>query len=468
MGYGASKVKTSDVGEFTETVDWTLLNCNTVDGNNNKFFCIEIQKSPKGEFRIFTEYGRLGATNPLRDVRGPDTDETAIRKEYESIIKKKQKGKKQKLDDGSTYEEKYHKVDVLAPTVGSPNIRKAGSGPVSSTVSKSDHGHFMQVFQQANYAPDVRNLLTALLKENVHRITTATTMTVTSNGLETPLGPVTADHIDRAESYLKQLQDSLGSGDTLDPTARAVRDLNNAYFSLVPHPFGRKMEETDMILVSDKMDEEFDLLHQMRTALQVSTQDDTKSSVDIGLHMVEITGTPEGDTIHRQVDNTRKHSNLNSWKVKRVFEICSEKERKRYAGAAKYPGPEYDLFHGSRNSNILSILLNGFYIPPSNAGHVTGRMFGNGVYGASSSTKSLNYSTGYWGGKANQLDSSFLFLTRFAMGKVYECDSSHPRGAPAGYDSIHAKAGRQLVNDEYIVYNLDQTTVTYLIELKQR
>jgi hypothetical protein len=53
------------------------------------------------------------------------------------------------------------------------------------------------------------------------------------------------------------------------------------------------------------------------------------------------------------------------------------------------------------------------------------------------------------------------------MGKVYETDTTRTQGAPKGYHSIHAKAGRQLMNDEYIVYNTNQAKVTHLIEMAQ-
>jgi poly [ADP-ribose] polymerase len=130
-------------------------------------------------------------------------------------------------------------------------------------------------------------------------------------------------------------------------------------------------------------------------------------------------------------------------------------------------GPEYDLFHGSANANLLSIMLNGFYVPPSSASHVTGRMFGNGVYGASSSSKSFRYSVGLWGGRRSRIDAAYMFVVRFGMGKVYETHSTMSSGAPRGYHSIHAKAGQHLLNDEFIVYDTRQARVTHLIEMKK-
>jgi poly [ADP-ribose] polymerase len=87
------------------------------------------------------------------------------------------------------------------------------------------------------------------------------------------------------------------------------------------------------------------------------------------------------------------------------------------------------------------------------------------VYGATNSTKSLNYSVGYWGGRRSNYKNNFLFLADFAMGNIYNTDSSKPNGPPSGYDSIWAKKGRSLYNDELIVYSLPQCTLKYLVEM---
>ena len=48
---------------FKETIKFALLHCNNFDGNNNKFYIIEIQKNNKGEYQLFSNYGRLGKTS---------------------------------------------------------------------------------------------------------------------------------------------------------------------------------------------------------------------------------------------------------------------------------------------------------------------------------------------------------------------------------------------------------------------
>lgn len=471
----SSKMFSHSSADFTETVKHKVLHCANVDGNNNKFYSIEIQKNPStGEYRIFTHYGRLGISD-VYEMRGPvDSGSLYVaEKEFESIVKKKLRGKTVKDDSGNARTEKYVEVSVVSSNVGSTNVRKNGDG-VSKKISASNgtaKKAFGSIIDVMNFEPTVKTLLHQLLAENVHNITSRTSITVTSSGMETPLGPVTSEHVDKARNVLMDLKGvvSRGASDSF------VRNLNTHYFSLIPHPFGRKITDNDMILTDVKLADEFDMLDQLDAAIQVSnvtTDDSSSNHFGVNIELLNPTSR-EFTQLADRVEKTRRHSQLKTWKVDKIYSICNEKERDRFINGGyarlKNDGPCFDLFHGSKNSNIFSLLLNGFMIPPVNAGYVTGRMFGNGVYGASSSTKSLNYSTGYWGGVSNKYPNSFLFITKFAMGKMFETESTHTDGPPRGkgYNSLYAKAGRSLQHDEFIVYNTDQTTLRYLIEFKK-
>ncbi len=92
---------------------------------------------------------------------------------------------------------------------------------------------------------------------------------------------------------------------------------------------------------------------------------------------------------------------------------------------------------------------------------------GSGAYFANCSTKSLNYSTGFWGARRTKYDNIFLFVADLALGKYYTTYSSMPNGTPRGYDSIWAKKGRSLIHDELVTPNLEQQTLTHLIEMVQ-
>jgi poly [ADP-ribose] polymerase len=140
--------------------------------------------------------------------------------------------------------------------------------------------------------------------------------------------------------------------------------------------------------------------------------------------------------------------------------------RRAFDQEGKKVGDVRELWHGTRASNLLSILKAGFVIPPSNAPHCTGRMFGNGVYFSDQSTKSLNYAYGYWGGGSRD-ETCYMFLCDVAMGKSYTplLRSAGLTLPKSGTDSTFAKAGISgVVNNEMIVYRTCQVNPTFLVE----
>lgn len=133
------------------------------------------------------------------------------------------------------------------------------------------------------------------------------------------------------------------------------------------------------------------------------------------------------------------------------------------------------LFHGSRNENWWSIINTGLVLRPTNA-VITGKMFGYGIYYAPKARKSFGYTSldGYW--TRENKGVGFMALMDVAYGKpfdVYSFDSKYygfdynalQRACP-GANCLHAHEGSMLRNDEIIVYNEEQCTIKYLIELR--
>lgn len=430
------KLPSPDSGEYSETIDWRILSCGNIEVNSNKFYAIEIQRNPAtGDYRVFTHYGRIGSSN-VYEMRGPYSEHQA-RSEFESILKAKQRGK-----TGGT--SKYEIVDVITPTVGSYNIRGKASKTLKvdntkEIVSKSSH----------KFESDVMRLLNQFADENIHKITSSTSISFTSQGLETALGPVTEAHVQKARSELQSIQTIVkhNSG-KVTSAKRDFVDANNRYLSLIPHTFGRKITESDWIADDAKLIEEFDLLDQLEAAVKLGLkQDSPQQFAGLETEMKSVDFKPFYDI----VEKTKAHSHLRDWKVKNAYEVEIPKERQRFAKSEQKYGNLMDFFHGSTNCNFLSILLGGLIIPGHGDGiAIAGRMFGNGIYGATSSTKSLNYSVGSWTGRRNKYPNAFLLRVRFAMGKIYEPTNSG--SPPRGYNSVAAYARKTgLQNDEFIV-----------------
>jgi len=459
---------------FAETLKYYVMHQANVITNHNKLYVMELQKHPDGRYRIYTNYGRL-AISEIHEVREtldgqPIYDMEVIEKEFESIHKKKLRGKTIiDKETGEKSKECYVDIDTVSPAYGSENIRGKAEVKKQTTTKIA--------VDTSTYDPQIASLLDQLIEENVHSITSMTSIKLTTNGYATELGPVTPTHVDRAKKVLDELNDEMKKDGTFDAEDKKVQQLNSLFFSLIPKPFSRKISTDDMITDAKKIQEEYDILDQLATGVQMGAAMNQNTAAKMNALGTEIEILNRGKEYNRIVEyivssKAQNHRGSNVWgfKVKRIYKIVIPDERKRYDLSLKKYGNVEEVFHGSANSNLLSILKGGLIIPRSNAPHVCGRMYGDGIYGANNSTKSLNYSIGFWGGQRSKYTNNFLFLADFAMGKTYKTQSTLS-GAPRSYDSVWAQRGRGvyggsgLYNEELIVYSLSQCTLKYLVEM---
>lgn len=166
-------------------------------------------------------------------------------------------------------------------------------------------------------------------------------------------------------------------------------------------------------------------------------------------------------------------SNVNQ--MKKVFKVVNKKTQAKFDTNFKQARVKKKRFywHGSRNENWFNILQTGLLIRPSGAVH-TGSMFGDGIYFADKAQKSIGYSSlrnSYWT-KGND-DKAFLALFDVHLGNQKEilhhtssCYSLSDKVLKTeGFDSVFAKGGADLRNNEYIIYRPEQCTVSHLIEI---
>ncbi len=462
------KTQSHEVNNFTQTKEFAVLHCANVTGNNNKFYCLEIQENPKtNECRLFSHYGRLGTSNIYEirdhDKNGDALSEDRCKLEFDKIIKKKEKGKTVKRGV-ETIREIYSRVDVVSPSVGSTNIRNASSVAVSTNTP---------MINTSNHDKESGRLIHHMVAENIHNTTINTTITFTARGFETPLGPVTESHLDKATQALDHIRDELNGHTNLNHTHSSVKDANGEYFSLIPRHMSHVISKSDMILTPDDIASEYELINNLRTAVRVGLNANNENIDGVTIDLAQLAA--KDVEFKRLVDKfeTSKHRNhyaIQGYHVKNIFTLDIPSVSTRYTTTAKKLGNVHELFHGTRTANLLSISLNGLIIPPTGAAHVTGRMFGNGVYAASCSTKALNYAVGYWSGsrRSTKQAKAYILIVKFAMGKEHVATSHLYSGAPTGYNSVWARAGKSLLNDEFIVYNLNQATITHIIELENK
>lgn len=286
-----------------------------------------------------------------------------------------------------------------------------------------------------------------------------------TGAVTTELGPVTAATIAEARDLLTGMQQH--------PSPGALND----YLMLVPQRVPRKRGWHETFFTEHTT-----------FAAQSKFLDDLESSVRFS---TAVTSAPEGASFRYVLEPARKvtalskefaatanreHPSYGS-KLVRTYRLVDQLRGEAVTEAAARVGNVRPMWHGSRASNILSILAAGLVVPPATARHTAGRAFGDGVYFSEQSTKALNYGRG--GVWSPGIDvRHFAFRANVAMGREYQPHllgrlaswwpvtsgtTTTPDGDP--YESINVAPGHAgVLNHEAVVWNTDQAELAYLCE----
>jgi len=326
--------------------------------------------------------------------------------------------------------------------------------------------------------PLVQELIDYCAKVNIHQIMKQSgdriTYDTSTAQFKTPLGVIAPDQVAEARDLLVDISDFVSNNDF---TNSRFNSTLNQYLRLIPHDVGMTRITPQRIFPNTQsVIAENDLLDGLETSfIDVTTKpkkkvskkkDSTPQIFNVELELV--TDKNVISYVRNLYQSTRKSMHQsNSLSVHQVYTV---KIATMAAAFEKYGAKLPDirqLWHGSKCSNLLSILKGGLIIPPSSSSHCTGRMYGNGIYASSVSTKALNYATNFWG-SGGSTDRTFMFLLDMAMGRYYDAQTWGGNYPKAGTNSTWARAGRALKNDEMIVYRLDQVNLTHLVEFRQR
>jgi poly [ADP-ribose] polymerase len=433
-----------------KTIYFKKLILTNVDGNNNKFWTITIGE----DFTAHVVNGRVGYDGQTQAPKMFNDERSALAFAESKIREKERKGYKQFEDLNGGQDTKGSSSRLTLEMAASKQIR-------------------------TRHAAQVQDLIKRLVAANIHSILSATTLKYDDDtGLfKTPLGIVTKQSIDDARAFLTKLTKHVQKQDF---TSDEVKNLLGEYLMLIPQKVGRKLLVEDVLPDADAIDRQSSLLDDLEASIDQLAQLRSKQSTDkkvqddeievpniFNCEMNIVEDQAVIDKIVNFYESTRqsKHASY-SFKVKRIYEIVIDKVQEAFEKEGRAIGNVKFLWHGTRISNILSILKGGLIIPPSNGGYtISGRMFSDGVYYSDQSTKSLNYACGYWGGSYEK--NCFMFLADVAMGKEYIPSGPDSNLPKPGYDSTYAIGGRSGVqNNEMIVYKLSQGNLRYLVEFE--
>jgi len=312
-----------------------------------------------------------------------------------------------------------------------------------------------------------------------------------------PLGKLSKKQIEKAYYVLTELQEILKKSN-MDRTT--LIDASNRFYTLIPHNFGvsgpKILESLEEIKTKCDM---LDALLEMEIAYNLlcdKTKDEKENPLDshykqlkTDIEVLDKT-SEEFKMIEKYVKNTHAATHTQyDLEIEEVFIVKRQGEEQRFKPFKKLPNRKL-LWHGSRTTNYAGILSQGLRIAPPEA-PVTGYMFGKGIYFADMVSKSANYCCTH-----SVNPTGLLLLCEVALGNMYEryqadyieklpkgkhstlgrgatqpdpkdvyktkdgVEVPYGKGVPANLDKTLA-----LLYNEYIVYDVAQVKVRYLIRM---
>ena len=408
--------------------------------NHNKLWYIEEHDNNS----IITKWGRVG--NTMAESTKSFDNSASTSKEYDKLVKSKiKKG--------------YTKLNTIEDNsvISNFNIESIALEDIDYDKSSTVISDMIKLF----------------CKENIHNIISNTNINFNSdkNIFTTPAGVVTIESINEAKNILNKISEFINNKDFGVDFIKAVEH----YCSLIPQKVSRKFVPAEIFNNQDKINIQQDVLTSLTDSINIINEfnKDPKNREKVfNTSLKEVTDKAIIDKIINMFNSTKHNMHAcRNLKIKRVFEInikCMKDAFDKTIEDWKSKGKDLNkklLWHGTKKHNIISIMKKGLIIPPATASYCTGRMFSNGLYFSDQSTKSLNYSYGYW--DSNRDSNCYMFLADVLMGKEYvpyrSCSTF-----PKGYDSIFAKAGRSgVINNEMVVPNTNQANLKYLIEFSE-
>ncbi|XP_044292076.1 poly [ADP-ribose] polymerase 1 [Varanus komodoensis] len=310
-----------------------------------------------------------------------------------------------------------------------------------------------------------------------------------------PLGKLSKRQIQSAYSILNEVQQAVSDGGA----DAQILDLSNRFYTLIPHDFGMKkpplLNNVDYIKSKVEMLDNLLDIEVAYSLLRSGGQDGDKDPIDVNYEKLKTDikvvdkDSEEAKIIKQYVKNTHASThNAYDLKVMEIFKIEREGEGQRYKPFKELHNRQL-LWHGSRATNFAGILSQGLRIAPPEA-PVTGYMFGKGIYFADMVSKSANYC------HTSQTDPiGLILLGEVALGNMYELkNASHITKLPKGkhsvkglgktapdpsatvtLDGVDVPLGNGipsgvsntcLLYNEYIVYDIAQVNLKYLLKLK--
>ncbi|KAJ7729067.1 PARP-domain-containing protein [Mycena maculata] len=489
---------------YTTTEPWdVVLNQTNINDNQNKnkFYIMQLLQSASNpnSYAVYTRWGRLGEPGQLR-IEEPFESAKAAEKRFSKRFKSKTGVEWVERETATPQDGKYIWLDREYEQ--DEKTADAPAAPVSTL------------------APEVQALCSLIFSQD---LIDAHLLAMNYNIDKMPLGKLGRATISKGFSALKRIADVIDDPDgplakTHGGAEAAYAALSGVYYSIIPHvPYPRR-HPLRAIKDAEMLKRELELMDSLLdmqvatgimstatngTAAPVHPMDARFASLNLSSVAPVAPTSSEYQAIAAYVRDTEVRKSTFTIEVTHVFKVerAGETDAWTQAGHDRlHSGERLLLWHGSRSTNFAGILKNGLRIAPPEAPS-TGYMFGRGVYFADMVSKSFNYCH-----SSLSDNNGLLLLCEVAAGPFFEQQNGNyhadvdcaralkrstkglGRSAPArwtdagtvlGSDELRGcmmPAGRrrlrtvqpELNYNEYIVYNLNQIRLRYVVMVKSK
>ncbi|CCD73512.1 Poly [ADP-ribose] polymerase 1 [Caenorhabditis elegans] len=471
---------------FKNEIDGSLyqatLSFTDLTQNKNSYYKIQLLKDDQREnYYVFRSWGRVGTEVGGNKHESYSNSNEAILK-FQDVFHEKTK-------NDWIYRKHFRKMPGMFSYV------------------ETDYSEFAQI-TDTEITPGSKTLLPKSVKEVVMSIFDVENMKSALKSFEMdvnkmPLGRLSHNQINLAFEVLNDISDLLVK---LPIDASRILDFSNKFYTIIPHNFGMRVPEPiDSFHKIKEKNNMLNALLDIKFAYDQISGGDVPASTSLGIDPVDINyqklkcimeplqqGCDDWNMIHQYLKNT--HGATHDLKVE-LIDILKLNRDNESSKFKRHIGNRRLLWHGSGKMNFAGILGQGLRIAPPEA-PVSGYMFGKGVYFADMFSKSFFYC------RANAKEEAYLLLCDVALGNVQQLMASKNvsrQTLPAGFQSVQG-LGRQcpreigsynhpdgytiplgltymqlqgkqdvdyhLLYNEFIVYDVDQIQLKYLVRVK--
>ena len=488
-----SAVRICDMGSFSQ------------DGkDSNKYYHGALVQDPKDNWYAYFEWGRTGASAPSFQFTQCDSEASArdvFAKQLHS--KNDRRGEWVTIAGIRTLRAKKGKDCYLVR----PMATRSTGLPDARSIKVNDGAKKQVKKSTGKSKPPSGDAQTQKLLQDLTVATIAYTRgSMADDSLPTQVA------IDEARTILTEAQSRLGK--IKDSVAAQVKDtklnsLTTLLYGRIPKKKPVGAEASTWVLSKDNIlswRNDLDAFESALYATDIQDQQQPDLLEEMNLSMEWVSPSSElGKFLYTWWPKAtgNRHAYIGSMKIKNLWKLernadkdvindahkrvladkPNTKEKPKYQPAkredlGKADQSEYAkantalLFHGTRSVNVSGILRESLRMPKNLVGVViTGAMFGPGLYFADDWKKSAGYTSlknSYWSRGSGSVAGreAFMFAADVVLGTPHVAPTWKGFTAPPkGTHSVYGKAGNAgLQNNEFIVYNTQQSKLRYLVE----